>query len=116
MDKKSARLRRAKRTRAKIKQLNAYRLCVHRTPRHTYAQIIAPDGQVLASVSTLEQVVKVEVTNGGNIKAARVVGKLIADRCQKAGIKKVAFDRSGFKYHGRVEAIADAARKNGLEI
>jgi large subunit ribosomal protein L18 len=116
MDKKVARVRRAKRTRAKIKQLNVHRLCVHRTPRHIYAQLITPDGQVLASVSTLEQVVKAEVTNGGNIKAATVVGKLIADRCQKAGVKKVAFDRSGFKYHGRVEAVADAARKNGLEI
>ena len=115
MDKKTSRLRRLRRTRAKLRELRMHRLCVHRTPRHIYAQIIDPDGRrVLASASTLEQEIRSQVKYGGNISAATVVGKTIAERAGKAGVERVAFDRSGFKYHGRVRALADAARENGL--
>ncbi len=117
MDKKSTRLRRARRTRAKIRELGAYRLCVHRTPRHIYAQIIAPNGSdVVASASTLEADVKAGLKNTGNVDAAAAVGKAIAEKAKAAGVASVAFDRSGFKYHGRVRALADAARENGLNI
>lgn len=115
--KKQARARRARRTRAKLRELGAYRLCVHRTPRHTYAQVIGPAGdRVLASASTVEQALRKEVGNGGNVTAASAVGKAIAERAQVAGIKRVAFDRSGFRYHGRVKALAEAAREGGLEF
>lgn len=111
--KKQSRIRRARRGRAKMRELGAHRLCVHRTPRHIYAQIIAPDGgQVLASASTLDKVLREGVT--GNKDAAASVGGLIAERAKSAGITKVAFDRSGFQYHGRVKALADAAREAGL--
>ncbi|ERP86842.1 MAG: 50S ribosomal protein L18 [Alcanivoracaceae bacterium] len=114
-DKKVARLRRAKRTRLKIRELGEVRLCVNRTPRHIYAQVISANGgQVLASASTVEKDLRAEAT--GNTDAAAKVGQLIAQRAKEAGIERVAFDRSGFKYHGRVKALADAARENGLEF
>jgi large subunit ribosomal protein L18 len=117
MNKKSARIRRAQRTRARIRQNGDKRLCVHKTPRHMYAQIIAPDGsQVVASASTLDKEIRGKVKYTGNVEAASVVGKLIAKRAKKAGVTKVAFDRSGFKYHGRVKALADAAREQGMEL
>ncbi len=115
--KKADRIRRSKRTRAKISELGAHRLSVHRTPRHIYAQVIAPDGStVVASASTLQKAVKSDVKYTGNIDAAAVVGKVIAERSKEAGITRVSFDRSGFKYHGRVKSLADAARENGLEF
>ena len=117
MDKKQTRLRRARRARAHIKTLGANRLCVHRTPRHIYAQIISPDGdRVLASASTLDSDVRKDVEKTGGAAAAAVVGKVVAERARAAGISRVAFDRSGFKYHGRVKALADAARESGLEF
>ncbi|MDH3872158.1 MAG: 50S ribosomal protein L18 [Gammaproteobacteria bacterium] len=117
MDKKQTRLRRARRARAHIKTLGANRLCVHRTPRHIYAQIISPDGdRVLASASTLDGDVRKDVEKTGGAAAAAVVGKVVAERARAAGISRVAFDRSGFKYHGRVKALADAARESGLEF
>lgn len=118
MDKKQARIRRATRARAKISELGVHRLCVHRTPRHMYAQIISPDGgAVLASASTVEKDLRASIEGAsGNISAAQVVGKAIADRAKAAGVEAVAFDRSGFRYHGRVQALADAARENGLQF
>ncbi|MDX1804140.1 MAG: 50S ribosomal protein L18 [Alcanivorax sp.] len=114
-DKKVARLRRAKRTRLKIRELGEHRLCVHRTPRHIYAQVTTAAGdQVLASASTVEKDLRAGST--GNADAAAKVGQLIAQRAKDAGIERVAFDRSGFRYHGRVKALADAARENGLEF
>lgn len=113
----NGRLRRAKRTRAKIAGLNAVRLTVHRTNMHVYAQIIDSSGaKVLASASTLESEVRKEVANGGNINAATLVGRRIAEKARQAGIENVAFDRSGFRYHGRVKALADAAREGGLKF
>lgn len=113
--KKESRQRRARRARFKIRELNALRLCIHRTPRHIYAQIIASQGdKVLASASTLDKELRSGST--GNIDAAIGVGKLIAERAKAAGVEKVAFDRSGFKYHGRVKALADAAREGGLDF
>jgi len=118
MDKKQARMRRAARARAKIRELGAYRLCVFRTPRHIYAQIIDPDGsRVIASASTLEKEYRQSSTgHTGNAGAAAVIGKTIAERARSAGVEKVAFDRSGFRYHGRVKALAEAARENGLQF
>ncbi len=118
MDKKEARIRRSRKTRARIKELGVHRLCVHRTPRHVYAQIIAPEGdRVLASASTLDKEVRASIDGySGNADAAKAVGKAIAERAKAAGVEKVAFDRSGFRYHGRVKALADAARESGLEI
>ena len=117
MDKKSSRLRRATKTRAKIKQLGVCRLTVHRTPRHIYAQVLSADGAaVLASASTLQADVRGAIQNTGNIEAAAQVGKTVADKASAAGVKKVAFDRSGFQYHGRVKALADAAREAGLQF
>jgi large subunit ribosomal protein L18 len=114
-DKKEQRLRRAKRSRSKIRELGANRLCVHRTPRHIYAQIITPAGDaVLASASTVEKDLRASAT--GNVDAAAQVGKLIAERAKAAGVETVAFDRSGFRYHGRVKALAEAARENGLQF
>jgi len=114
-DKNQARIRRARRTRAKISELGVNRLCIYRTPRHIYAQIISATGdQVLASASTVEKEVRGGVT--GNIEAAGKIGALIAERAKKAGLSKVAFDRSGYNYHGRVKALADAAREGGLEF
>ena len=115
MDKKERRQRRAKRTRAKIRQLRMNRLCVHRTPRHIYAQVIASDsGQVVAAASTLTKELRESLKTTGNSEAAAAVGKLIAERAKAAGIEQVAFDRSGFVYHGRIKALADAAREAGL--
>jgi large subunit ribosomal protein L18 len=117
MDKKTSRLRRARKARAHIRELGTIRLCVHRTPRHIYAQIIAPEGdKVVASASTLDSDVRKEVSTTGGVAAAMVVGKVIAERARAAGVTQVAFDRSGFKYHGRLKALADAARENGLEF
>ena len=117
MDKKQSRLRRATRTRSKIRELGVYRLCVHRTSQHTYAQVISPDGgKVVASASTTESDVKAGLKHAGNIEAAVKVGQLIAERAKANGVEQVAFDRSGFKYHGRVKALADAARESGLTI
>ena len=113
--KKQARLRRARRTRAKISQLNVNRLCVYRTPRHIYAQIISPSGaEVLASASTLDKSLRGTAT--GNVAAATKIGAMIAERAKAAGVSKVAFDRAGYNYHGRVKALADAARDGGLEF
>lgn len=116
MDKKSARLRRARRGRAKIRELGVHRLTVHRTPRHIYAQIIAPGEQVVAAASTVEKDLRGAVKYTGNADAAAAVGKAIAEKAKAAGVTQVAFDRSGFKYHGRVKALADAAREAGLEF
>jgi len=115
MDKKTSRMRRARRARAKIRELGSYRLTVSRTPRHIYAQVIAPAGdKVLASASTLDSDLRSSKT--GNIDAAAAVGKLVAERAKAAGVEQVAFDRGGYKYHGRVKALADAARESGLEF
>lgn len=115
--KKIARIRRAARSRAKIRELGAFRLCVNRTPRHIYAQVIAPNGsEVVAAASTVEGAIKSGLKYTGNADAASAVGKAIAEKAKAAGVTKVAFDRSGFKYHGRVKALADAARENGLEF
>ena len=111
------RLRRARKTRAKIAELKVTRLSVHRTNTHIYAQIIAETGdKVLASASTVEADVRKKVKNGGNVEAAAAIGKLIAEKAKKAGITTVAFDRSGYNYHGRIKALADAARENGLSF
>jgi large subunit ribosomal protein L18 len=109
-EKKASRLRRAKRTRAKISELNVNRLCVYRSPRHIYAQIISPDNRVLAAASSLGE------SKAGNVESAVQIGKLIAERGKAAGITKVAFDRSGYVYHGRIKALAEAAREGGLEF
>lgn len=117
MDKKAARLRRARRGRMKIRELGTYRLSVHRTPRHIYAQVIESDGsRTVASASTLEKDLRGKVASTGNAEAAQAVGKLIAERAKAAGVDRVAFDRSGFRYHGRVRALADAARDGGLQF
>ncbi|MFO7276381.1 MAG: 50S ribosomal protein L18 [Pseudomonadota bacterium] len=117
MDKKKRRMRRALKTRARIRELGLARLTVHRTPRHIYAQITdAMGSRVLAAASTLQQGVRDGLKSTGNIEAAKAVGRVIAERAKAAGITKVAFDRSGFKYHGRVKALADAAREAGLEF
>lgn len=113
--KKTARLRRARRARAKISELRMNRLCVFRSAKHIYAQVISPTGdQILASASTVEAAGG--KGTGGNIEAAGAVGKLIAERAGKAGIDKVAFDRSGYAYHGRIKALAEAAREGGLKF
>ena len=116
MNKNAQRLRRAIPARAKIRQLKAMRLSVHRTPQHIYAQIFDVDSKVLASASTLQKEVREGLKGTGNAAAAAAVGKAIAEKAKAAGIKQVAFDRSGFKYHGRIKALADAARANGLEF
>lgn len=116
-NKKVQRLRRAARARAKIRELRVARLSVHRTPRHIYAQIIAPDGgHVLAAASTLQEKVRTGLKGTGNVDAAKAVGKAIAESARAAGIQQVAFDRSGFRFHGRVKALADAAREHGLKF
>ena len=116
-DKKQARLRRATKLRAKISRLGSTRLCVHRTSQHIYAQVIdASGGKVIASSSTLNAGIKKAVKNTGNIEAAAAVGKEIAELAKKAGVESVAFDRSGFRYHGRIKALADAAREAGLKL
>jgi large subunit ribosomal protein L18 len=115
--KKKSRIRRAQKTRQRIRALEQSRLCVYRTPRHIYAQIIDATGsKTLASASTLETEVRATLKNGGNVAAAVAVGKRIAEKAKVAGIENLAFDRSGFKYHGRVKALADSARENGLKF
>ena len=117
LDKKQNRLRRARKGRAKIRELEVNRLTIHRTPRHIYAQIIGPDGgKILVTASTLESDVRKGVKNGGNVEAAAIVGARIAEKAKAAGVDSVAFDRSGFRYHGRVKALADAAREAGLKF
>lgn len=118
MNKKQNRLRRARRGRAKIRELGVNRLSIHRTSQHIYAQVFDASGsKVIASACTLDSDIKKDVaTSTGNINAATIVGKAVALRAKKAGVTKVAFDRSGFKYHGRVKALAEAARENGLEF
>ncbi len=117
MNKKQTRIRRSRRSRAKIAELAIERLSVNRTPRHIYAQIIAPDAaNVLVAAATVEKEIRAKITNGGNKNAAALVGSMLAERALKQGIKKVAFDRSGFRYHGRIKALADAAREGGIEF
>ena len=117
MIKRESRLRRARKTRIRIRLQGANRLCVYRTPRHIYAQVIGPDGnRVITSASTLEKELRGKLKYTGNAQAAAVVGKTIAQRAVEAGVKKVAFDRSGFKYHGRIKALAEAAREAGMEF
>lgn len=116
-NKNEARQRRARKTRAKIADQKAVRLAIHRTNLHIYAQVIsACGGKVLASASTLEADVRKVVGNGGNAAAAAAVGKRIAEKAKTAGVTAVAFDRSGHKYHGRIKALADAAREHGLQF
>ena len=117
INKNKARLRRARKTRAKIAELKSVRLSVHRTNSHIYAQVFSFCGStVLASASSLEPEIRKSLSNGGNTGAAVVIGKLIAERAKKVGIERVAFDRSGFQYHGRVKALAEAAREAGLKF
>ena len=120
MDKKQSRLRRGRQTRAKIAELKVNRLAVHRTNSHIYATVISPDSQVLASASTLEAEVRLELAGksgkGGNIAAAALVGKRVAEKALKVGVAEVGFDRSGNRYHGRVKALAEAAREAGLKF
>jgi len=116
MEKKQSRLRRARRGRAKIAELKVLRLSVHRTPRHIYAQILDPSSHVVAVASTLQKDVVGDLKSTGNVEAAKAVGRAIAERAVAKGVTRVAFDRSGFRYHGRVKALADAAREHGLEI
>lgn len=117
MDKKQSRLRRAVATRKKIAELRVHRLAVHRTNLHIYANIISPEGdRVLVSASSVEPEVRKELANGGNAAAAAIIGKRVAEKAKAAGIETVAFDRSGFRYHGRVKALADAAREAGLKF
>jgi large subunit ribosomal protein L18 len=115
--KKDRRQRRAVRARAKIRQLGEPRLTVHRTPRHIYAQVFdATGGKVIAAASTVQDTVANGLKYTGNVEAAKAVGRAIAERAKAAGVTKVAFDRAGFMYHGRIKALADAAREGGLEF
>lgn len=117
MEKKSARLKRALKIRSKIKKFEVNRLTIHRSTQHIYAQVLSTDGKsTLASASTLEADVRANIEKTGNINAAIAVGKAIAEKALAAGVTEVAFDRSGFKYHGRVKALADAAREAGLKF
>lgn len=117
MDKKAARIRRATKARKKMQELGATRLVVHRTPRHIYAQIIAPNGsEVLAAASTVEKAISEQLKYTGNADAAAAVGKAIAERALEKGVTTVSFDRSGFQYHGRMAALATAAREAGLQF
>ncbi len=117
LTKKETRQRRARKTRARIAEQKTVRLAVHRTNLHIYAQVISADGgKVLASASSAEAEVRKQIANGGNIKAAAAIGKRIAEKAKSAGISQVAFDRAGYKYHGRIKALAEAARENGLQF
>ena len=117
MNKNERRLRRAAKTRARIRELAVARLTVHRTPRHIYAQVIDGTGaKVLAAASTVQDGIAKDLKGTGNVEAAKAVGRSIAEKAKAAGVTKVAFDRSGFQYHGRVKALADAAREAGLEF
>lgn len=115
--KKVSRLRRARKTRSRIREQEVSRLSVFRSPRHIYAQVIGNDGgTVLASASTVDPELRKALANGGNRDAAKEVGRMIAEKAKAAGVERVAFDRSGYKYHGRIKALADAARENGLQF
>lgn len=116
MDKKIARLRRATRTRKAMQELGKTRLVIHRTPRHIYAQVIAADAQVIATASTLDKAIREELASTSNVDAAKVVGKTVAERAVEKGVTSVTFDRAGFKYHGRVAALAESAREAGLQF
>lgn len=117
MKKREAKNRRSTKTRDHIRKLGVNRLCVHRTPRHIYAQIIEPGGaRVITCASTLDKEVRDQIKYSGNVESASIVGKTLAQRAKTAGVTKVAFDRSGYKYHGRIKALADAARANGIEF
>ena len=114
--KKEARYRRARRTRAHVAKLKVPRLSVFRASQHIYAQIIAPDGQVIVSASTVEPEMRSALPKGGNVAAAKAVGERVAQRALAAGVEAIAFDRSGYRYHGRVQALAEAAREAGLKF
>ncbi len=117
MNKRAARIRRGKRSRMKMRELGATRLSIYRSSRHIYAQIISGDeNKIIASASTVEKAMRDELDYTGNADAAAAIGKLVAERAQEKGVKAVAFDRSGFKYHGRVKALAEAAREAGLQF
>jgi large subunit ribosomal protein L18 len=117
IEKKQARLRRARQTRARIAEQRAVRLTVHRSNLHIYAQVIDASGsKVIVSASTLDKELRGQIPNGGNVKAAALVGKRIAEKAREKGVDKVAFDRAGYKYHGRVKALAEAAREAGLKF
>jgi large subunit ribosomal protein L18 len=117
MEKKIRRIRRARKTRAKIAELGAIRLSVHRSNSHIYAQVIdATGGKVVASASSLDKDLREQIKNGGNVDAAKLVGQRIAEKAKQAGVEQVSFDRSGFAFHGRVKALADAAREAGLQF
>ncbi|MDE3272582.1 50S ribosomal protein L18 [Pseudoalteromonas sp. G4] len=116
MDKKTARLRRAKRTRRNFIEQGVTRLVIHRTPRHIYAQVVNAEGAVVAAASTVEKAISGSIEGTSNVAAAQAVGKAVAERAVEKGIAKLSFDRSGFKYHGRVKALADAAREAGLQF
>lgn len=117
MDKRIRRLRRSRKTRARIADQGMARLCVHRSNCHIYAQVIdASGGKVLASASTLEKELREQIKNGGSVDAAKQIGQRIAEKARQAGVSQVAFDRSGFAYHGRIKALADAAREHGLQF
>jgi large subunit ribosomal protein L18 len=116
MEKKVSRLKRARRARAKIHELRVVRLSVHRTAQHIYAQVFDAESKVIASASTLQKDVAGGLKGTGNVDAAKAVGRAIAERAKAQGVTRVAFDRSGFKYHGRVKALAEAAREAGLEF
>jgi large subunit ribosomal protein L18 len=117
IEKKQSRLRRARQTRIRIAEQKAVRLSVYRSNCHIYAQVISECGsKIIASASTVEADVRKDLGNGGNVKAAQAVGRLIAERAKAKGVEKVAFDRSGFRYHGRVKALAEAAREGGLQF
>ncbi len=116
IDKKTARIRRARKTRARIRTLGVPRLSVHRTGKYIYAQVINADQEVVASASTLQKDMRAGLKGTKNIAAATAVGKAVAEKAIAAGIKEVAFDRSGFRYHGRIKALADAARETGLQF
>ena len=116
MNKKTARIRRGKRSRIKMRELGVVRLSVYRSSRHIYAQIISSDNNVIVSASTVEKAMRDDLSYTGNSDAAAAVGQLVAERAKEKGIESVAFDRSGFKYHGRVKALAEAAREAGLQF
>ena len=117
MDKKTARLRRAKKTRSHIRRLGVPRLTVHRSGRHIYAQVIAAEGgNVIAAASTVQKDLRTGLTSTSNKDAAKAVGKAVAEKAVAAGVTDVAFDRSGYRYHGRVAELADAARESGLKF
>jgi len=117
MEKKLRRLRRARKTRAKISELAGVRLCVHRTNSHIYAQLIdSTGGNILTAASSVEKEAQTELKSGSNVDAAKYVGQRLAEKARQLGVEKVSFDRSGFAYHGRVKALAEAAREHGLQF